>query len=107
MGKTADLSTSLRFGRDDKGEGRYGPWLRSGDGKPQISPLRCASVEMTKGRVVMVRGGGLVMGKTADLSTRCASVEMTKGRVVMVRGGGLVMGKTADLSTRCASVDWI
>jgi hypothetical protein len=27
------------------------------------------------------------------------SGEMTKGRVVMVRGGGLVMGKTADLST--------
>ena len=40
MGKTADLSTSLRFGRDDKGKGRYRPWLRSGDGKPQISPLR-------------------------------------------------------------------
>src|ERR1700722_7738917 len=82
MGKTADLSTSLRFGRDDKGEGRYGPWLRSGDGKPQISPLRCASVEMTKGRVVMVRGGGLVMGKTADLSTslRFGRDDKRKGR---------------------------
>ena len=28
---TADLSTALRSGRDDKGEGRDGPYLSSGD----------------------------------------------------------------------------
>jgi hypothetical protein len=32
-GKTADLSTALRSGRDDKGEGRYGPQQRSRDGQ--------------------------------------------------------------------------
>ena len=31
--------------------------------KPQISPLRCAPVEMTKGRVAMARSRGLGMGK--------------------------------------------
>ena len=30
---TADLSTTLRSGRDDKGEGRYGPQQRSRDGQ--------------------------------------------------------------------------
>jgi hypothetical protein len=48
---------SMRFGRDDKGEGGDGP--------------ERSSLEHT----------------TADLSTRCASVEMTKGRAVMVRNG--------------------
>src|SRR6202453_2141419 len=73
---TADLSTALRSGRDDKGEGgasrdsscrtgaafhRLG-WARrpitsmsknnfeERTAGPQISPLRCAPVEMTKGR---------------------------------------------------------
>jgi hypothetical protein len=77
MGKTADLSTSLRFGRDDKGKGRYRPWLRSGDGKTADLSTRCASVEMTKGRVFMVRGGGLVMGKPQVPPLRCAPVGMT------------------------------
>jgi hypothetical protein len=40
----------------------------SGEGKPQISPLRCAPVEMTKGRAVMTRSSGLEK-ETADLST--------------------------------------
>ena len=76
---TADLSTALRSGRDDKGEGgasrdsscrtgaafhRLG-WARrpitsmsknnfeERTAGPQISPLRYASVEMTKGRVAL------------------------------------------------------
>jgi hypothetical protein len=32
MGKTADLSTTLHSGRDDKGGGGYGPQQRSWDG---------------------------------------------------------------------------
>ena len=35
--ETADLSTTLRFGRDDKGKGCYGP--------AQVPPLRCAPVQ--------------------------------------------------------------
>ena len=54
-GQTADLSTALRSGRDDEGEARYGPQLGFRDGQPQISLLRYAPVEMTKGRLVMVR----------------------------------------------------
>jgi hypothetical protein len=38
---------------------------------------------MTKGRVVMARSGGLGMGKPEVHPLRCASVEMTKGRVVL------------------------
>jgi hypothetical protein len=34
-----------------------------GMSKPQISPLRCAPVEMTKGRVVMARESVLGMSK--------------------------------------------
>jgi hypothetical protein len=52
-----DLSTALRSGRDDKGEGGYGPEPRSGEQKLQISPLRFAPVEMTKGRAVVARKG--------------------------------------------------
>jgi hypothetical protein len=47
-----------------------------------VAPLRCASVEMTKGRVVMTWSSGLAMEETAG-PLRCASVEMTKGRVVI------------------------
>src|SRR6202046_2661487 len=65
---TADLSTTLRSGRDDKGEGgasgecggRTGAAFitvenipREGPLTPQISPLRCAPVEMTKGRAAL------------------------------------------------------
>jgi hypothetical protein len=52
-------------------------------GKLQISPLRCAPVEMTKGRVVMARSGGLGMGKLQISPLRCAPVEMTKGRAAL------------------------
>src|ERR1700677_3510460 len=86
MGKhTADLSTSLPSGRDDKGWGGYGPRQQSWGNTPQISRLRCRPVEMTKGGRVWFAAA--VMGKhTADLSLRCAPVEMTKGGAVMVRG---------------------
>ena len=53
---TADLSTTLlrSSGRDDK---RGGLRWTSSDGcwkrRPQISPLRCAPVEMTKGRAAL------------------------------------------------------
>ena len=74
---TADLSTTLRSGRDDKGEGaasiecaEQDPFFITLGGplahdssvekhfqertvEPQISPLRCAPVEMTKGRMVL------------------------------------------------------
>jgi hypothetical protein len=51
--ETADLSTTLRSGRDDKGEAGDGPERRLGEQKPQISPLRFAPVEMTKGGMVL------------------------------------------------------
>jgi len=56
---TADLSTTLCFGRDDKGEGDASmgewPWTLSKNisrkgVNTEISPLRFASVEMTKVR---------------------------------------------------------
>jgi hypothetical protein len=50
--ETPDLSTTLRSGRDDKGQDCCGMDRSSGEQKPQISPLRCAPVEMTKGRTV-------------------------------------------------------
>src|SRR5580698_8139749 len=80
---TADVSTGLRSGRDDKRWGGGGPGLWFGKWQPQISPLRCAPVEMTKGRVVVVRVFGLENGSRGSL--RCAPVEMTKGRAVVVR----------------------
>src|ERR1700722_9142004 len=65
----ADLSTPLRSGRDDKGEGGASCNSRCGTGPafhrldfsgtrkapltPQISPLRCAPVEMTKGTAAL------------------------------------------------------
>jgi hypothetical protein len=52
-------------------------------GEPQISPLRCASVEMTKGRAAFARSSGLEMGKRRISPLRCASVEMTKGSAVL------------------------
>src|ERR1700678_875458 len=68
--------TSMRSGRDDKGWGGYGPRQQSWGNTPQISPLRCAPVEMTKGGRLW--SAAAVMGKhTADLSLRCAPVEMT------------------------------
>jgi hypothetical protein len=60
-------STALRFGRDDKGEGGYGPQQRTTDEKPQISPLRFAPVEMTKGRAVMARSSGQRMRNRRSL----------------------------------------
>jgi hypothetical protein len=63
-----DLSTTLRFGQDDKGEGRYlsersrPGWTELRPATPQrlqIPPLRFASVGMT-------RGGWLLFGKVCD-----------------------------------------
>src|SRR5580692_1949090 len=63
--ENTDLSTTLRSGRDDKGEGRASCNCSCGTGpcrkhiskrrrlKTQISPLRCAPVEMTKGRAAL------------------------------------------------------
>src|ERR1700733_10916866 len=45
-------------------------------------------VEMTKGRVVMVRNGGQGKNRPQISPLRFAPVEMTKGRVVMARNGG-------------------
>jgi hypothetical protein len=57
--RTADLSTTLRSGRDDKGRAvRPGTAVAERESpkrrplNPQVSPLRCAPVEMTRGRVV-------------------------------------------------------
>ena len=47
-GRTAEPSTALRFGRDDKGEGGSSiKRLMSGLEKQQVPPLRCAPVGMT------------------------------------------------------------
>jgi hypothetical protein len=49
--QTADPSTALRSGRDDKVEGGVfyqGPLDRTDRRKLQVPPLRCAPVEMTK-----------------------------------------------------------
>jgi hypothetical protein len=43
--------------------------------KLRISPLRFAPVEMTKGRVVMVRGRGLGLEKAQVPPLRCASAQ--------------------------------
>ena len=41
--KTADPSTALRSGRDDKGDGRYRTLLRSGDGQTAGPPTALRS----------------------------------------------------------------
>ena len=50
----------LRFASVEMTKGRvvYGPEQMSGEGKPQVSLLRFASAKTTKGRVVMGRGKG-------------------------------------------------
>jgi hypothetical protein len=48
-----------------------------GMGRPQISPLRFASVETTKGRVALAGIRGLGMGKPQISPLRFALVEMT------------------------------
>ena len=48
--KTADPSTALRSGRDDKGSAVAQVGVVSGRGnKPQVPPLRFAPVGMTRG----------------------------------------------------------
>jgi hypothetical protein len=53
MGRTADLSAALRSGRDDKGEGGYGPQLRSRDGRTAdlSSALRSGRDDKGEGRL--------------------------------------------------------
>jgi hypothetical protein len=41
-----------------------------GKSQPQISPLRCAPVEMTKGRAFMVRGSGSEKGQPQISNSR-------------------------------------
>ena len=53
--KTADPSTTLRSGRDDKGEGSASIECRLADGKI-ADPS--ASLGMTKGRAALPLGGG-------------------------------------------------
>src|SRR6202020_1171091 len=105
--ENADLSTPLRSGRDDKGEGRASCNCSCGTGpcrkhiskkrplKTQISPLRCAPVEMTKGRAALPATVVAVQDpsrkhsskrrplKTQISPLRCAPVEMTKGRAAL------------------------
>src|SRR5580692_785255 len=50
-----------------------------GKNRPQISPLRYAPVEMTKGRAVVVRSCGYLEEQTADLSTPLRSGRDDKG----------------------------
>ena len=98
MDGTVDLSTSLRSGRDDKGVADVEIGL-GGGAEPQISPLRYASVEMTKG---CGRGDWFGGGAEPQISPlRYAPVEMTKG----LRTWRLVWGwsGTADLSTSLRS----
>ena len=73
-------------------------------GKPQISPLRYAPVEMTKGRIVIARSRGLGMSKPQISPLRYATVEMTKGRAVVARSRCLGMGKPQVPPLRCAPV---
>ena len=56
-----------------------------GQGKrePQISPLRFASVEMTKGRGVMARSGGQGKREPQVPPLRFAPVGMTRGSAVL------------------------
>ena len=77
--ETADLSTALRSGRDDKGEAGVSRNGGYGKNRPQISPLRCAPVEMTKGRAVVIRNDGYGKNRPQISPLRCAPVEMTKG----------------------------
>jgi hypothetical protein len=59
---------------------------KKGPLKPQISPLRCASVEMTKGRVVMAPSRGLGDVQTANRKPlRCAPVGMTSVEMTLPR----------------------
>jgi iron complex transport system substrate-binding protein len=92
--------------------------------EPQISPLRCAPVEMTKGRAVMALSRGPGNARTAGPSAalrsgrktfqerttepqifplRCAPVEMTKGRAVVALSRGPENAQTAGPSTALRS----
>src|ERR1700722_18519951 len=79
MERNADLSTALRFGRDDKGEVCRFPQHRLLGREPQISPLRFASVEMTKGRFVAFLNIDC-WGRTADPSTALRFRRDDKGK---------------------------
>jgi hypothetical protein len=102
LASSAKQEIRVRSGRDDKGKGRYGPQQTFRDRQTQISPLRFAPVEMTKGWVVMARSCGLGIGKTQISPLRFAPVEMTKGWVVMARNRGLGIDKRRSL--HCASL---
>src|SRR5271170_508257 len=49
MRRNADLSNTLRFGRDDKGGRRLTSPSVAGCAEPQISPLRYAPATLSKG----------------------------------------------------------
>jgi hypothetical protein len=71
--KTADPSTALLSGRDDKGDGRYRTLLRSGDEKTAgpFTALRYGRDDKGDGRYRMLLRSG--DEKTADLSTSLRS----------------------------------
>ena len=60
---TADPSTALRFGRDEKGRVALSDSIGLSTGELQIPPLRYASVGMTKGRVALSDSIGLSTGE--------------------------------------------
>src|ERR1700677_536595 len=89
--ETADLSTALRSGRDDKGQDCCGMDRSSGEQKPQISPLRCAPVEMEKGRT-----GGVMIGVQENRNRRsfhCAAAPVRIKRVGPLWDGSEFRGK--------------
>ena len=78
---TASTGSVYRKVGNDSACARYGR-LKTFPGKDihtEISPLRYAPVEMTKGRVVGTGNGGLGKNKTADLSTALRSGRDDKG----------------------------
>jgi hypothetical protein len=70
--------------------------------RPQISPLRFAPVEMTKGGVIVDRIGDHGKNRPQISPLRFAPVEMTKGGVIVDRIGG--PGMMDRRSLHCASL---
>src|ERR1700679_2067383 len=86
-----------------KGEGRRDPLLYPGYGRPQISPLRCAPVEMTKGEGRRVPLLYPGYGRPQISPLRCAPVEMTKGGGASCSFAVSRVRTTTDLSTALRS----
>src|ERR1700722_10360736 len=81
-GRTADPSATLRFGRDDKGEGSASVQIRSWMIEQQVPPHRFASVGMTHLFWMLgfyTEDSGESRGALQIPPLRYASVGMTKG----------------------------